>query len=61
MIRGYSVKRTSVAQAPFYAIAAWERNGKPIVPHMQRKQVLELMECYSMVGRRCFNEVNEYI
>jgi hypothetical protein len=28
---------------------------------MKRLQVLELVESYSLVGRRCFNEVNEYI
>ena len=37
LIRSYKVKRSSVAQAPYYAIDAWERNKKPIEPMMKKQ------------------------
>ena len=37
LIKSYKVKRSSVAQAPYYAIDAWERNKKPIEPLMKKQ------------------------
>jgi len=61
MVQGYKILRSSQDAAPYYALASYEKNGRPLDFFMKRKQVHELLNDYSLLGRKCFNDALEFI
>jgi hypothetical protein len=57
----YQVERNNVHKTPFYGLKAYEKNKGPINQLISKKNCQEYLNKYSLLGRRCFQEVFEFI
>lgn len=58
---GYKVEKNSINKTPFYGLKSFEKNKGPINHLLNKKDCVEYLNSYSLLGRRCFQEVFEYI
>ena len=56
LINSYKEHRNVVSQAPYYALRAYEINGKPLEQFCPRPEKLSFMTHQSLLGRNAFNE-----
>ena len=61
MVTGFKVERNSAKQIPYYGLSAYERNGGPIEHFITKKQAIDFLQNFSMIGRNCFNEEMAFV
>ena len=55
------MERSSIEKAPYYALTSYEINKGPLVQELKREYRLELLEDYSLIGKKCFLETAKKI
>ena len=61
MVTGYRVERNKLKQTPYYGLKAFEKNKGPIDHLLKKKDCIEMLQSFSLLGRTCFNEAFRYI
>ena len=61
MLTGYSVERNKIDRTPYYGLRAYETDGKPIDHLVAKKDVVQYLQKYTLLGRKCFLEAMAFI
>ena len=51
MLTGYTLSRHKMHRTPFFGLKAYEKEGKAIDHLISKKDCIEYMEKYSLLGR----------
>ena len=54
LVTGYAIERDKVNDTPYYGLQAFEENKGPIDHLVNRKDCIEFLNNYSLLGRVCF-------
>lgn len=61
MVKHFEVESNELHEPPYYALAAYERKQGPLEKFMRKKQVIELLNDYSLQGNAKFYQAAEFL
>ena len=61
MITGYKVEKHKAHETPYFGLKAYELNKGPIDHLISKKDCVDYLKNYSLLGRSCFQQAFEFI